>query len=138
MLHIGFTGTRKGMTHEQTKKVRKYFVQLHPFCLHHGDCIGADDEANSIARGLFNNSIIHPPVDPKYRAYCPSDKSWEPKRYIVRNHDIVDESDILVATPKQKRETRRSGTWATIRYARKQEHIKAIYIIYPDGTSSLD
>ena len=53
------------------------------------------------------------------------------KDYLVRNHDIVDVCDVLVATPGQKEEQIRSGTWATIRYARKIR--KQIIIVYPDG-----
>jgi len=50
----------------------------------------------------------------------------------LRNHKIVDICDILVAFPQTNSETVRSGTYATIRYARKCK--KPIIIIYPDGS----
>ena len=54
-----------------------------------------------------------------------------PKDYLERNHDIVDETDMLIATPGEEQEVQRSGTWATIRYARKQK--RTILTIYPSG-----
>jgi outer membrane protein insertion porin family len=47
-----------------------------------------------------------------------------------RNRAIVDSCDVLIACPKGPEE-QRSGTWATVRYARKQK--KRIVIIWPDG-----
>lgn len=38
---------------------------------------------------------------------------------LKRNYDIVDACDILLAAPRTLTEELRSGTWATIRYARK-------------------
>ena len=43
----------------------------------------------------------------------------------------MDNSDILIATPKEKEEQLRSGTWATIRYAKKTK--KIVFLVYPDG-----
>lgn len=60
-----------------------------------------------------------------------SDEKREPLPYLARNCVIVDEADILLACPKGPEE-QRSGTWATVRYARKQN--KRIVIVYPDGT----
>jgi hypothetical protein len=39
---------------------------------------------------------------------------------------------MLIAFPTSKKEILRSGTWACIRYAKKQK--KDIFIIYTDGT----
>jgi predicted Rossmann fold nucleotide-binding protein DprA/Smf involved in DNA uptake len=38
---------------------------------------------------------------------------------LERNKDIVSESDFLIAAPDSKKERLRSGTWATVRHARK-------------------
>jgi len=43
-----------------------------------------------------------------------------------------DELGLVLACPAQKREQLRSGTWATIRYARKTG-VK-MFVIFPDGT----
>ncbi len=65
------------------------------------------------------------------RNFSKGDETRKPKPYLKRNHDIVDESDILIGFPSSEEERLRSGTWATVRYARKTG--KRIYIIFPDG-----
>jgi hypothetical protein len=73
---------------------------------------------------------IHPPSYQGYRAFCKTRKGDEirdPKDFIDRNQ----ETDILVAFPNSEKETVRSGTWATVRYARKKK--KTIYIFLSDG-----
>lgn len=122
MLVIGFTGTRKGMTDSQLAEVEKVLSaykgnhRLPQF--HHGDCIGSDAQAHSIAKDLGYWVVVHPPINPEYRAYCEGDQILKPLPYIVRNHAIVDACEILIATPAEVHEVLRSGTWATIRYAR--------------------
>ena len=70
--------------------------------------------------------VIHPPTNPKNRAYCGSlkedDDIWRmpEKSYLARNKDIVDQSETMIALPiDPNREILRSGTWAAVRYARK-------------------
>jgi hypothetical protein len=53
-----------------------------------------------------------------------------PKSFFARNRDIVDETDMLIATLATKKET--GGTWYTINYSRKQK--KHRVIVYPDGS----
>jgi len=126
---IGFTGTRKGMTDDQ-KEAFKAFLEAHkPEEFHHGDCVGADADAHKIAKKLKIKIVIHPPEDGKHRAFCKGGKILKPKPYLERNHDIVGVCSVLIACPKQKREIRRSGTWATVRYARKMN--KALSIMFP-------
>lgn len=135
MNKIGFTGTRKGMTNKQ----REMFVQVianysKPLIeFHHGDCIGADEQAHDIARVHGFYIVIHPPINPNRRAFCEGGVILTPRDYIPRNHDIVDSSDIIIATPGEEHEVIRSGTWATIRYAIKKG--KTLRIIYPSGLS---
>jgi hypothetical protein len=63
---------------------------------------------------------VHPPTDDRKRAFCTGNGAdWEPKPYLERNHDIVDETTILIACPNGE-ERMRSGTWATVRYARQR------------------
>jgi hypothetical protein len=51
---------------------------------------------------------------------------------LTRNQKIVTDCDVLIACPKAMQEEQRgSGTWMTIRYARKVE--KRYVVIYPSG-----
>jgi len=148
-MRIGFTGTQKGMTEHQFD----VFVNvIHTLMrqdgdgsvFHHGDCVGCDQQAHQIVaalRGDCNYDIkfdIHPPSDPKSRAFCKgkdTDTVRHPAPYLVRNHSIVDEVDFLIGCPKGAKEVLRSGTWATVRYAR--ESSKKIMLIFPDGSQVL-
>ena len=111
-------------------------ARLQPREFHHGDCVGADSNAYNIIRHIIPTCPIHihPPEKEKTRAFCDGySVIHEPKPYIERDKDIVDAVDVLVATPRGSNEELRSGTWATIRYARKKGTVRVI-IIYPDGT----
>ena len=132
MSKFGFTGTQVGMTKHQ-----KVVFQNTLFSLatkgdefHHGDCIGADEDAHKIAILIGLHIHIHPPSMFHKRANCQANVKYSPRPYLKRNHDIVDSTDLLIATPKSKREELRSGTWATIRYAQKKH--KQVIIIYPE------
>ena len=117
---VGFTGSRHGMTTEQQMLVREALLSLEPTAVHHGDCVGADAEFHKIALELKIKIVIHPPVDFKFRAFCEgAEEEWTKREYLERDRDIVECSDALIAAPKSKEEELRSGTWYTIRYARK-------------------
>ena len=131
---VGFTGTRRGMTREQRLGITRLLEDFSPSEVHHGDCIGADSDFHSIALFLGIPIIGHPASGiGSQRAYNKGfTQLCEPLPPLDRNKNIVDESDILVATPKGYREERRSGTWATLRYARSSG--KDVIIVYPDGS----
>lgn len=120
-MKIGFTGTRVGMSPKQKSALRYRLQLLTATEFHHGDCLGADADADEIARELGIPIVIHPPSNPRQRAYCgkPGDVIHGPRWYLDRNHDIVDEVDSMIAAPRTGEEEQRSGTWATIRYSRK-------------------
>lgn len=132
-LKVGFTGTRLGMNTLQVEAFHNFLIYNMPPEFHHGDCIGADADAHEIVHSLKITIIIHPPIDNKLRANCKTDfyNYRSKKDYLSRNKDIVDETDILIAVPEGRNELVRSGTWSTVRYARKQS--KLIYIIFFDG-----
>jgi len=134
VMKIGITGTRKGMTDKQKIMVRSAFTIWDLTEFHHGDCIGADAEAGDIA--VLHNALvhIHPPIDPKYRAFCSGDVIYPEKLYLDRDKDIVNSVSYMLATPKGFNEELRSGTWATIRYSMKIK--RRLTIIYPDGSLS--
>lgn len=138
-MKIGVTATRKGITHCQKAYAREFMKQElldRHVQMVHGDCIGGDSELHDIAEEVItkDNIIIRPPTDPRYRAFKKGGLIHTPKPYINRDHDIVDECDILLAFPKAYSEELRSGTWATIRYARKV--IREYKIVWPDASLS--
>lgn len=122
--HVGFTGTRQGMSEHQKRALRMAMEAATldgiENCLHHGDCKGADAEAHAIAVDLGWDIVIHPPVKRIMRAYCGDGAIiLPPMNYLERDQEIVRTSNFIFAAPKSDTEERRSGTWYTVRYARK-------------------
>jgi hypothetical protein len=130
-MELGFSGSRDGMTYAQVITVFRLLGELKPEKVHHGDCVGADHDFHSIATYLDIPIKGHPPTDSKLRAFCPFKEAAEEKGYLDRNKDIVNESDLLLATPKEASEQWRGGTWSTIRYAKKNK--KSVIIVWPNG-----
>jgi hypothetical protein len=130
-MKVGFTGSREGITDEQYIRIKNLLISGDTTEVHHGDCIGADAYMHEIAGLLEIRIVIHPPDLPGLRCFCSCDELREEKPFLERNQDIVDETDVLIACPNGTKETMRSGTWATIRYAEKQK--KTILLIYPSG-----
>jgi hypothetical protein len=128
-MKVGVTATREGLSPNQRSELRQELIRLGATELHHGDCVGGDADAHAIAVELGIRVVVHPPLNPKGRAFCQGDEARPPKDYLVRNHDIVDETKVTIGLPLTHHEVLRSGTWATIRYARL--HSKSI-IIHPD------
>lgn len=122
------------MTDAQLLKVEELLSDNQAEKAHHGDCIGADVDFHSLSRlkGLW--IVGHPPINNGLRAFCEFDECREPKPYLERDRDIVDESDWVIFTPGSYREILRSGTWTCIRYARKKN--KEGHVVWPDGTVS--
>jgi hypothetical protein len=129
---VGFTGTQKGMSDEQWLKVTRLIQHLNPKEVHHGSCIGADAHFHEIVDENYPKVEVHvhPPEDASKRAWVDGDVIHEPKSYLERNQDIVDASEALIATPRGP-EMLRSGTWSTVRRARRKRI--PIYIVYPSG-----
>lgn len=133
MYEIGFTGTQRGMTSLQYSIVTRFLETYKDkiYEVHHGDCIGADAEFHDICNNLGFDITIHPPKNESKRAFKKGSNSRPKKEYLERNHDIVDDSDIMLVCPKEKNEILRSGTWSTYRYAKKRH--KKIVLILPNG-----
>ena len=135
VLKVGFTGTQNGLSSEQRSALVMTLLDLTGRIeAHHGMCVGADHEFHDMVRDNYkpdNRFIVgHPPRDKKQFVACEVDDMRDEKPYRVRNRDIVNESEILVACPASA-ERARSGTWSTVRYARSMA--KPIMIILPDG-----
>lgn len=130
---LGFTGTRTGMSREQRKRVDRIIDELSPTLAVHGDCVGADDQFHDLCLDHHIPIEIYPCILLSQRANCKGALCVHPPRDpLLRNHDIVDRCDLLLATPKGNREVMRSGTWATIRYALRRG--KKVRIVYSDGS----
>lgn len=108
-----------------------------PVTLSHGDCVGVDVWSAGVAeflgweteaypwdrpgwhnpkRGYHRSSVIHRP-NPD-----PMDRNWTLARVAI---------DGLYALPETKHEVMRSGTWSTVRRARKLG--RKITLVLPDG-----
>lgn len=137
-MKVGFTGTQRGMTPIQRVEFTSALLVLGeddtPNILHQGDCIGADANAALIGRELGFSIVSHPPILAVKRAFFEADVTMPQRDYISRNHDIVNAVEYMLATPGEMIEQLRSGTWATIRYAKKAKHLKGWAIIFPDGS----
>lgn len=135
-MRVGFTGTRHGLTPSQAVA----FAGVLPKGMtwfRHGCCVGADEDAVRIVDALDPRpSIFGAPsnigaLTSEFALAVSDDTTGEFSDPLERNRLIVDGSDLLVACPKGPEE-RRSGTWATVRYARKKG--VPIVIVWPNGT----
>jgi hypothetical protein len=141
MKAYGFTGSRHWLTKSQQKALVKILGARRPHpedpddsrTFHHGDCVGADAWACEHAASTMGFlTVAHPPIKPRWRAFTDSDVILPPKGYLERNDDIVEACEELIACPKREEILQpRSGTWYTIRQARKQG--RSIVIIHPSG-----
>ena len=136
---VGFTGTRSGLTEAQRETLKRVLhidwspVTSPPLFIH-GDCVGADAEAATLAYEMGYIVIAHPSDIPAMTAHTLAHERHEPKPPLERNRDIVNECNMLVACPKGYNEERRSGTWSTIRYAQRVQ--RPLFIVWPDGTTN--
>ena len=141
---LGFTGTSHGTTRAQVTTLIGWLLPRAPFIVaaHHGDCVDADDRFDLLCFALEIPRVIHPPLIDAKRAFCERRDYWgpapivlEPGPHLWRNHQIVDATGALVAMPRGPEELR-SGTWATVRYARKLG--RPIRFFWPDGSSTVE
>lgn len=132
---IGFTGTREGLTQLQHSALVAWFSARPRGILHHGDCVGADASVHETA--LYHGWRIeaHPGLVGR-RAYSMGcAKVHPPRPNLDRNSDIVEASEELLACPLDA-EKLRSGTWATVRRARRRK--MKITIFWPNGSVTVE
>jgi hypothetical protein len=171
MIHIGFTGTRKGMSPVQMRLLARTLDTLgsddnrNPSSLrrlsseitvHHGACRGSDEQFHEYALRRGYKICIHPteerfiqarartPDNPRglnlmdpvsYRMSDPKNSNiiriLSPFPPMIRNDHILEHSDMLIAAPDFGTENRaRSGSWATIRHAKKRQMM--IRVLFPE------
>ena len=136
-MQIGFTGSQTGMSSPQHLFIQTYIQHTQPkiFSTHHGDCVGADAEFHEICENEEIAVTLHPPSNNEKRAFCSAGQVRAPLPYLVRNKKIVDACTLLIACPSGP-ELPRSGTWATVRYARRQR--RRLMIVMPNGEPQLE
>ncbi len=132
MIHVGFTGTRFGLSEFQERSLWSLLHALPEFIGHHGDCVGADATFGDLAHQLDRDITVHPPMVATFRANCRAETILHRLPYLERNAAIVTECDVMVACPETDIEQAGGGTWSTIRLARKVG--KPLAIVMPDGT----
>jgi hypothetical protein len=122
-MKIGFTGTRHGMSQHQKEQFVLKMMELGCTEFHHGDCEGADAEAHDIVREFFPDVRIevYPPKSDYMRAFRRGDFCHPTEDYIARDRNIVNRTEYLIGAPLHDVEELRSGTWTTIRHARRTQ-----------------
>ena len=141
-LHIGFSGTRHGMTLPQRRAVyrvfRWYRDNRRAITVHHGSCVGADAEAHDIARMLLLAVTLHPGMEADgsqpLTASCAllrgwGERSWAPQPYLLRNQVIAACAGVLIAAPHG--ELPSHGTNHAISCAVKLE--RPVIVVSADG-----
>lgn len=140
---IVFTGTRRGMTSSQKEEFEKAIKLHRPSLFVHGGCLGADDEADEIAasnrvdRAVYFSDVPKASVsthelEARSVYYCAGLCTRPGARPLDRNKEMVNllgPQDILIACPRGREEELRSGTWMTVRFARKSG--KTVQVIFP-------
>jgi hypothetical protein len=130
-MKLGMTGSRQGISAEALMVLNIFLAKNDVTEGHHGDCVGADlDFHNQLVLNDIR-IIIHPPDNDSNRSFCESNVIKPVKPYLTRNKNIVNETDMLIAFPATKDEIIRSGTWSTIRYAKRMN--TKVLIIFLDG-----
>lgn len=128
---VGVTGARRGATLQQRHALARVLLTHNATKLVHGGAKGADTQAHILAQVLEVDIAVYPGPDTDLgHLETPYAEAFR-QPYLQRNRDIVDHCDILVAMPTTEHEVQRSGTWATVRYARKVGRRRAV--VYPDG-----
>lgn len=136
-MRYGMTGTREGVTDKQ-KAAFELWLAFHPSVeLAHGAAIGADEYVALRVASHGNGSfcVAFPsniPNQTSQRAIKVSHEVHPERPPLERNQDIVEYSNEMLAFPGGMAEKRRSGTWATIRRARRWG--RSIQFFWPDGT----
>lgn len=131
---VGFTGSRDPLPSAQKAALERLLYRLDDEERiaegHHGDCIEGDMEFDRWCRSVGIERHAHPGPDGPNRARSDAQVIYAPQPFLVRNRDIVDACDVMVSCPSGP-ERQRSGTWATVRYARKLG--RRLIVVWPDG-----
>lgn len=146
---VAFTGTRAGMTTAQQVSVGRMLDMLgekHGKRVRgvHGDCVGADAAFDALCAQRGFDRWTFPSNIERYRAHCEKRGAIErglPADPLRRNVKIVAAARLLIVASKSDAEELRSGTWATVRWARKFYRMKGqgkVVVVWPSGFAEYD
>lgn len=142
-MHVGFTGPRTGMTAAQRRAVGDRLNEIGAascslITVRQGCCIGADAEFADMCWGRAF-IVGHPSLIKAFESQLAVDlchKLMPAAPYHVRNQAIVDESGVMIATPREFKPQPAGGTWMTIRMALRALRagkLVRLHVIGPDG-----
>ena len=106
--HIGFTGSRFGLSEQQKKEIIAILDQCRTMVVNHGDCIGSDADFHDLClkyrkdTGKDLTIQIHPPDNKSFRAFKLGDVIMKEEPYLKRNDNIIKQSNFLIACPIDK------------------------------------
>lgn len=145
-LTVGFTGTRRALTRDEQFRIAGLIHHLPEGTrIVTGACIGLDAFVAAFARreGRPVHTIVpadRSRVDPHWRDHCTTYELMS-KGTTFRNRNVkivgelVGPDDYLIAVPdhvEQAPESLRSGTWQTIRLARKSGKPVEVHVLCAD------
>ena len=121
---IGLAATCEGLTLVQTDWLAEMLLVLRlrgAVELHHGVCIGGDDQANTLAHEIGYTTVGHPLVSGRYCDHTDCDEYRRPLHRGAFDDVIIRETDLLLAFPRTDVEQYvNSNVWLTIRRAGKR------------------
>lgn len=130
-MDVGFTGSRLGMTDRQVMALAGLLRETKAATFHHGCAIGADAQAHRTAEQIVGLQIhLHRPIQPFQMEPGLTGVEWPPKPFLKRNRLLVRCVRLLIGAPHGPDE-QRSGSWSTLRFARRIG--RPIVILWPNG-----
>lgn len=130
---VTFTGTRDGMSDHQLSELVRVLIKLGdpasawpaPTTFIHGACMGADTQFGEVVWDLRSRHDgitveVFPSTSLRTRRRADSDYEHPPAPPLVRDQSMVDRADLVIAAPRTPVEQTRSGTWTTVRMARRR------------------
>jgi hypothetical protein len=116
--NLGFSGSRDGLLPRQEAWLVAFLVKNKESVkrVYHGDCVGSDAEFHDLVREIIPEAeiIIHPPTNPRFRAFKKGDETMKPDEYLRRNRRIVAACDYLVAFPREEENNDKCVKWHSV------------------------
>lgn len=131
---VAVTGTRMGITTAQIAAITRHL--RHATWLHHGGAVGADRTCHAIFARPWQTQVWPSNAEQeRWAREQPIGVIHARRLPLNRNRAMVNIVERVFALPAGMEEEQRSGTWATVRYARA---VKCpCLVIYPNGSETL-